>query len=103
VEVAVVVEAREGVGLRLVLEPRADLRVVERERRGVREADRELELLILERRRLAEPVDVQDALDHAAGDQRHGDECLRLVVGSARDDLLAWVEVGLVRPHRLAV
>ena len=45
VEVAVVVEAGEGVRLRLQLERRAHLRVVERERGRVAEALRQLELL----------------------------------------------------------
>ena len=45
-EGAVVVEASERIGLRLVLEARADVRVVERERRGVAESRRELELLL---------------------------------------------------------
>ena len=63
VEVAVVVEAGERVGLRLVLEPGADLRVVERERGCVAEPLRELELVLVERRGLAEPVDVERALE----------------------------------------
>jgi hypothetical protein len=46
VEVAVVVEAGQGVGLRLELEARADLRVVERECSRVAEALREVELLL---------------------------------------------------------
>ena len=50
VEVAVVVEAGERVGLRLALEPRADVRVVEGERRRVAEPLGELELLVAERR-----------------------------------------------------
>ena len=46
VEVAVVVETGQRVGLREVLEARADLRVVERERRGVAERPREIELVL---------------------------------------------------------
>ena len=49
VEVAVVVEARQRVGLCLVLQPRAHLRVVERERRRIAEPLRELELVVVER------------------------------------------------------
>jgi hypothetical protein len=45
VEGAVVVEAGERVGRGLVLETRLDLRVVERERGGVAEELRQLELL----------------------------------------------------------
>ena len=51
VEGAVVEQPGERVGARLVLEPRADLRVVERERGGVAEALRQLELVVAERRR----------------------------------------------------
>jgi hypothetical protein len=87
VEVAVVVEACEGVRLRLELEPGPDLGVVERERGRVAEALRQLELLLCEGRVLAEPVDVERPLDRAARDQRNGDEGLGLVGGSPRDDL----------------
>ena len=54
VEVAVVVEAGQRVGVREVLEACADLRVVERERGGVAEPARELELVLVERRVLAD-------------------------------------------------
>ena len=70
VEVAVVVEAGERVGLRLALEPRADVGVVERERGRVAEPLRELELLLAERGVLADPVDVERALQRAARDER---------------------------------
>ena len=53
VEVAVVVEAGQRVGVREMLEARADLRVVERERGGVAEPARQLELVLVERRVLA--------------------------------------------------
>ena len=76
VEAAVVEEAGERVGLRLVLEPRADLRVVERERRGIGEALRELELGLGEDAVLADAVDVEHALDLRARDQRDRDERL---------------------------
>ena len=69
VERAVVVEAGEGVGLGLVLEPRADVRVVDRERGGVAEALREEELLVGERSVLADAVDVERALQPAACDR----------------------------------
>ena len=103
VEVAVVVEAREPVGLRLVLEPRADLRVVERERGGVGEAFCEIELLLREEGLFACAVDVQRAFDRVARDQRDRDERLRLVFRGPRDDLHARVEVRAVRQHRLAM
>ena len=69
VEVAVVVEAGERVGLGLALEPVADVRVVERERGGVADAPGELELLVAERGVLADPVDVERALERAARDR----------------------------------
>ena len=102
VEDAVVVEAGQRVGLRLVLQPRAYLRVVERQRGCVAEPLRELELVLVERSRLAEPVDVERALQRAARDERDGDE--RLGLGRrAGDEGDARVEVRLVREHRLAV
>ena len=51
VEVAVVVEAGQRVGVGQVLEARADLRVVEGERCGVAEPAGELELVLVERTR----------------------------------------------------
>ena len=102
VEVAVVVEAGERVGLRLQLEPGADVRVVERERGGVAEAASELELLGSEARVLALAVDVERPLEAAAGDERDDDERLRLD-RRARHEADARVEVRLVREHRLAV
>ena len=62
VERAVVVEAGECVRLGLVLEARADVGVVDRERGGVPEALREEELLVGERGVLADAVDVERAL-----------------------------------------
>jgi hypothetical protein len=62
VEVAVVEEPRERVGLRLELEDGADLRVVERESGRVSEPLRQLELVFGEGGVLAEPVDVERAL-----------------------------------------
>ena len=87
VEVAMVVEARERVGLRLALEARADVGVVERERGRVAEPARELELLGREDRVLAEPVDVERALDLVPREQRHADQRLGLVVRRAGHDL----------------
>jgi hypothetical protein len=103
VEVAVVVEAGERVGLRLQLERLADLRVVERERGRVAEALRELEVLLGEAGVLAEPVDVERALDRVPGDEGNGDERFGLVRRSARNDLNPRVEVGLVHEQRLAM
>ena len=76
VEDAVVVEAGEGIRLCLVLQPRAYLRVVEGQRRCVAEPFGELELVLVERSRLAQPVHVQRALERTAGDERNGDERL---------------------------
>ena len=102
VEVTVVVEAGERVGLRLALEPRSDVRVVERERGGVAEPLGELELLVGERRVLADPVDVERPLQRAARDERDDDQRLRLERG-AGNEAHTRVEVSLVREHRLAV
>ncbi len=102
VEVAVVVEAGQRVGLREVLEPRPDLRVVERERRRVAEPLRKLELVLDEAGVLTDAVDVERALQRAARDQRHGDQRLRLVRRSRQLDA-ARVEMRAVRPDRAAV
>ncbi len=102
VEVAVVVETGERVGLRQVLETRADLRVVERERRGVAEPLRQLELVLDEACVLADPVDVQRALERAARDQRDADQRLGLD-RRARDGDHARIEMRLVRPDGLSV
>ena len=67
VERAVVVETGERVRLGLVLEARADVRVVDRERGGVAEALGEEELLLRERRVLADAVDVERSLEAARG------------------------------------
>ncbi len=102
VEVAVVVEPRERVGLGLVLELRAPVCVVERERGRIAEALRQLELLLAEGRVLADPVDVERSLQQAARDERDDDQRLR-VDRSAGNELHAGVEVRLVREHGLAV
>ena len=102
VEGAVVVEAGERVRLGLVLEPRADVRVVDRERGSVAEALREEELLVGERRVLADAVDVERALELAARDERHRDERLGLD-RRAGNEAHARIEVRLVREHGLAV
>ena len=88
--------------LRLVLEARADLRVVERERGGVaRSASRARTPSLGEDAVLADAVDVEHALDLRARDQRDRDERLR-VVRRARDEAHARVEVRLVHEDRLA-
>jgi hypothetical protein len=102
VEGPVVVEARQRVGLGLVLEARPDVRVVDRERGSVAEALREEELLVGERGVLADPVDVERAFQLTACDERHGDEGLGLV-GRPRDQSHPWIEVRPVREHGLAV
>ena len=78
VEDAVVEEARERVGAGLMLEARADLGVVERERRRVAEALRDLELRLAEGDGLALAVDVERALDLAARDERDADQRFRV-------------------------
>ena len=99
VEDAVVEEAGERVGARLVLEPRADLGVVERERGGVAEALRDLELRLAERDAVAVAVDVERALDLAARDERDADERLGLDRRSGHG-AHARVEVRLVARAR---
>ena len=102
VEVPVVVEAGERVGLRLALEPRTDVGVVERERGRVAEPLGELELLVAEGRVVADPVDVERPLQRAARDERDHDQRLRLERGSG-NEAHARVEVSLVREHGLAM
>jgi hypothetical protein len=102
VEIAVVVEAGERVGLRLALEMGADVGVVERERRGIAEPLRQLELRLGEGGVLADAVDVQRALEDAARDQGHDDQRLR-VDGRAGHERDAWIEVRLVGEDGLAV
>jgi len=102
VECAVVEEAGQRVGLRLVLEPRADLRIVERERSGVRETLRQLELRLAEHALLAEAVDVEHALDLRTGDERNRDERLG-VDRRPRHDADPRIEVRLVDENGLSV
>ena len=102
-ERAVVVQARERVRHRLVLEAGADLRVVQRERGGVAEPLRELELVVVEARLLAEPVDVQGAFDRVASDQGDRDHRLGLVCRSARHGRHAWIEMSLIDARGLAM
>ena len=78
VEVAVVEEAGQRVRLRLVLEARTHLRVVEGERCSVAEPLRELELVLRKGRAGADAVDVEGSLERAARDQRDRDQRLRL-------------------------
>ena len=73
VEGAVIPEACEGVRLRLELEARPDVGVVEREGGRVAEADREPELVLGELLQ-ADAVDVEGTLDLAARDERYGDQ-----------------------------
>ena len=98
-EGAVVPEPGERIGLRLELETRPHVGVVERERGGVAETDGEPELLLGE---LLQPdaIDVERALDAAARDERHRDERLR-IGWRAFDEPHARVEVGAVREHGL--
>src|SRR5207302_4814169 len=103
VERPMVEEAGERIRLRLMLEPRADLRVVQRKRGSITESLCELELVLVEERLLAEPVDVECALDRVARDQRNRDQRLRLVSRCARHRRRARIEVGLVYEDRLAM
>ena len=91
-----VVETRQRIRLCLVLEPSADLGVVERKRSGVAEPLRKLELVVVERGLFSEAVDVERALDRIAGDQRDRDHRLRLVLRSAGDGRGARIEMSLV-------
>jgi len=102
VERAVVVEARERVRRGLVLQPSADVCVVDREGGRVPEARRQQELLLAELRLLADPVDVERPLESAARDERHRDQRLG-VHGRARYEPHARVEVCLVREDGLSV
>ncbi len=103
VKVPMVEEARERVGLGLVLQPGARLCVVERERRGVAESRRQLELLRGERGLLPEAVDVEGALDVTAGQQGNGDQRLWLVGGGSGYHAGSRIELNLVCEHRLLV
>ena len=102
VERPVVVEAGQRVRRRLVLECRADVSVVEGERGRVPEARGEEELLLAELRVLADSVDVERPLETPARDQWDGDERLGLDRRS-RHEAHAWIEMRLVRQHRLPV
>ncbi len=100
VEVAVVEETGQGIGLSGHFQLNAPLRVVESEGRSVAEARYELKLLIAEGGLLAQPEDVECSLDGAPGNQGNRDERLRLN-WSALHELNAWIEVRLVRKNRL--
>ena len=101
-EETMVVETGQRVGLREMLETRADLRVVEGKGGCVAEPLRQLELMLVEGRVLADAVDVERAFERAACDQRHGDQRLRLdrCAGNVHD---ARIEVRAVRPDGLSV
>ncbi len=101
VEAAVVEQAGERVGLRFPLEPRADLRVVDRERGGVAESFRELELVFGEQPLVALAVDVEHALDVRACDERNRDERFR-VDRRAGHETNARVEMRTVDERGLA-
>ena len=101
VEIAMVVEPGQRIGLGLPLEPLPCLGIVERQRGRVAEPLGKLELLVVEAGVLAEPVDAEYSLDGVACDQRHGDQRLALVRRRARHDHHPRVEVGCIRQHRL--
>ena len=102
VERAVVVETGQRVGLGLVLETRADVGVVDRERGRVAEPLRQEELLVGERGLFADAVDVERPLQLSAGDERDCDERLGLD-GRAGHEAHTWIEVGLVGEDRLSM
>ncbi len=102
VEVAVVVEPGQRIRLGEMLEMRLGLRVVERERSRIAEPLRQLELVLDERRLLADPVDVERTLERPARDERHDDDRFG-VVRRPGDDVRPRIEVRLVRPDRGAV
>ena len=85
-----------------MLEAGADVRVVDRERGRVTEPLREQELLVGEDGVLADAIDVERSLQVPARDERDRDERLR-VDGGPGDEADAWVEVRLVREHRLSM
>ena len=101
-EKPVVVETGERIRLRQMLQPRADLRVVDRQCRGVGEPLGELELVLGEACLLPDPIDVQRALERTACDQRDADQRLGLDRRS-RDGDHPRIEVRLVREDGLAV
>ena len=101
VERAVVPEAGQRIGLRLSLERGSDLRVVDGERRGVAEADNELELVLGELLE-ARAVDVDGAAEPAPGDERDDDQRLR-IGRRVRHEAHPRIELGAVRQHRLSV
>ena len=95
-------QAGQRVGLSLVLELRAALGVVERERGRVAEPLRELELVCVELGAVADAIDVQRALQIASSNERHDDERLG-IDGRSLDDANARIEVRLVRVDGLTV
>ena len=101
VERAVVPEARQRVGLGLVLERRADVRVVDRERSRVGEPDDEPELVFGELL-VSGAIDVQRSLQAPARGERNSDQ--RLGIGRrVRHEADARVQLRAVREHGLAV
>ena len=101
VECPVVPETGQRIRLRLELEAGTHLGVVESEGRRIAESHGELELVLGELPQ-SDSVDVERALDAAAGDERYGYERLRIGRG-AFDESNAWVEIGTVREDWLAV
>src|SRR5688572_6940551 len=85
-----------------MLEPSANVRIVDRERRRVAETLGEKELLVRERGVLADAIDVERPLETPAGDERHGDEGLWLD-RCAGNETHSGIEMRLVREHGLAV
>ncbi len=101
VERAMVPEPGQRVGLRLPLERRPDVGVVDRERRGVPEAHGQEELVLGELLE-AGAVDVERSLQPAAGDERDDDQRLGVGRGVGHEPD-ARIQLGAIREHRLAV
>jgi hypothetical protein len=86
----------------LVLESHTDLRVVESQSRSVTEAFCQLELVLVELSVFADAIDVQRTLQHVSRNERDRDQRFGLR-RRAGNDADARIEVGRVRPDRLAM
>ena len=100
-EVTVVIEPGEWIGLSLVLQSLTDPGVVESERRGVGETLRQHELRLVENAS-ALTIDVEGTFHGFARDERHGYQRLRLQRGPG-NEIDPCVEMCFVREHGLPV
>jgi hypothetical protein len=88
-------DLREGLELRhAALRLRVELRVLDRLRDLVGNGDEQLDLVTRELPRL-ECADVERTGQPVTGEDRHGQDRLVLVLGEVREELEAWVKVGL--------